>query len=194
MFYLAVRPRYSYGMNTPDLLGLLNGLSAEFPSFKLRDKRGNVLMRIIDVVLRVLTFNQLKGFLTSFTTTIGYTVYVPSAWATMSPRGQVVVLRHEAVHMRQRKKHGFLLFAFLYLFCWLPVWRAKWRRDFEMEAYEESLRALYDLGEDISNIVLRTRMVAHFTTAEYAWMWANEKDIEEWYDATVSKIFGEKKN
>ncbi len=194
MFYLALRPRYDYGMALPDVLGLMNGLSAEFPDFKLRKKSESFLMKVIDVLLRVLTFGRMNQFMKTFTTTVGYTVYVPESWTLMTPRGQIVVLRHEAVHMRQRRRHGAFAFSMLYLFCWLPMWRAKWRRDFEMEAYEETLRALYELGEDISNIVLRTRTIAHFTTAAYAWTWTNEEDIEEWFDATVSKIYGEKKN
>lgn len=194
MFYFCGSDRYSRGMVTPDLLGLMNGISAEFPRFKLREKSSSTWMKILDVLLRVVTFNKMKAFMTTFTTTVGYTVYVPSSWSTMSIRGQVVILRHEAVHMRQVRKYGRLLFGFLYLVCWLPVFRAKWRRDFEMEAYEESLRVLHEFGEDLANIVLRTRMIAHFTSAEYVWTWTKEADIEAWYDTTTRKIIGEKKN
>jgi hypothetical protein len=181
-------------MVTPDVLGLMNAMSAEFPSFRLRSKADSALMRVIDVLLRVITLGKMKQFMTTFTTTIGYTVYTPANWSTMSPRGQVVVLRHEAVHMRQRKKYGRFLFSLLYTLCWLPIWRAKWRRDFEMEAYEETLRVLYEFGEDLTNIVLRTRTIMHFTSAEYVWAWTKEEDVEAWYDRTVQRIMGEKKN
>jgi hypothetical protein len=181
-------------MATLEVTDAMNAISTEFPSFKLRSKSTSWSMKVIDVLLRALTLNKQKSFMKTFTTTIGYTVYTPESWLMMSSRGQVVILRHEAVHMRQRKKYGFLVFSFLYLFAWLPVWRAKWRRDFEMEAYEESLRTLYRFGEDIANIVLRTRMLSHFTTAEYGWMWTKEEDIEAWYDRTVQRIMGEKKN
>lgn len=181
-------------MAIPDILGLMNALSMEFPDFKIRAKSSSTLMKVIDVVLRVLSWNKMQQFMKSFTTTIGYTVYTPESWDLMTPRGKVAILRHEAVHMRQRRKHGAFLFSFLYLFCWLPMWRAKWRRDFEMEAYEETLRVLYEFGEDITNVVLRTRMLANFTTASYLWTWTKEADVEAWYDAAVTKILHEKKN
>jgi hypothetical protein len=172
----------------PNIIVLKNEISREFPDFKIRKKSESWLMKAIAFLLLVLTFGKQKSFMTGFITTIGFTVYVPDGWDDYSPKAQAVTLRHERVHMRQARKYGRLLFSFLYLFCWLPVWRAKWRTQFEMEAYEESMRALKDYGEDPANIVYRARTIQHFTSAEYGWMWTDEKLVEKWFDTTVNRI------
>ena len=181
-------------MPYPNVIVLQNEISREFPSFRVRKKSESTLMRLIAWVLLVLTFGKNKDFMTRFITTIGTTVYVPDDRDARSPVGQCLILRHERVHMRQAAKYGSLLFSFLYLFWPIPIYRAVYRRKFEQEAYEESLRAMLEYGEDPSNFVVRMRMVMHFTTSEYFWMWTNEKDIEEWFDRTVTKVMNEKKN
>jgi hypothetical protein len=181
-------------MTHPNVVFTQNEISSEFPDFKVRRKSERTLMKVINVILLVLTFGQQRSFMTGFTTTLGNTVYTSSKWDSFSPIAQILILRHERVHMRQARKHGRFLFSFLYLFCWLPVWRAHWRTKFEQEAYEESMRALLEYGEDPRNIVFRARTIKHFTSAEYFWMWTNEKDVAAWFDAATSRIMGAKKN
>lgn len=45
------------------------------------------------------------------------------------------ILRHEAVHVRQWKRHGFIRFALLYL--WFHLRYGYWRNPFEIEARSE---------------------------------------------------------
>lgn len=194
MFYFSAGRRYDRRMPHPNVIALQNEISREFPDFRIRKKEDSRLMRLVGFLLYVLSFGKNQDFMTKFTTTLGTTIFVSSGWDDLSPVSQCVVLRHERVHMRQAKKYGRLMFSFLYLFWPLPMFRAAWRRRFEQEAYEETIRAVYEYGEDPANYVFRVRMILHFTSSEYLWMWTNEADIEEWFDATVSRIVGEKKN
>lgn len=181
-------------MAKPNFIELQNEISCEFPNFRMRRKEDSRLMKIIGFMLFMLSFGKNRDFMRRFTTTIGNTIYTPEGWETRLPISQCITLRHERVHMRQARQYGRLKFSFLYLFWPVPFIRATWRRRFEQEAYEESIRAMYEYGEDPTNFVFRVRMTAHFTSSEYLWMWTKREDIEEWFDAVVSRTVGAKKN
>ena len=148
----------------------------EFPKFNIVRKSESLLMKAIDIFLKVITFGRMKRFMIRFTTTVGCTVYVTEKWSESTTISRIITLRHERVHMRQRKKYGSFLFTFLYLFFPFPVLFAYYRRKFEMEAYEETMRSLVDLlpagrGRTLKSKRFKASMVKHFTTAEYFWMW-----------------------
>lgn len=172
-----------------DLPDLERRIGIEFPSYKRVSKEESGLMKLINFILRCLTFGQMKTFMTDFTTTLGYTVYTPLGWGMRSETSRAVTLRHERVHMRQRQKYGFFIFSFLYLFV-LPFGRAFYRTKFEKEAYEESMLASAEYyGEDIlEHKSTRDHYVKQFTSSSYLWMWTNEKDIVAWYDTTHARI------
>src|SRR4029079_5084281 len=94
---------------------LLADLRTEFPSFRIVPKRHDLLSHAIDGALKLVTLGAQRRYLTHYHTVIGYTLYVPPGWATMSDVARVILLRHERVHLRQRRRYGFVLFAFLYL-------------------------------------------------------------------------------
>lgn len=181
-------------MQFPSLIALQNDISKEFPDFRIRRKADSTLMRWIHWFLLIVSFGKNKSFLTDFVTTIGTTVYVPDSWEDKIPIAQCMILRHELVHMRQAKKYGMFLFSFLYLFWPIPVFRATWRTKFEKEAYEETIRAFYEYGEDPTNLLFRIQMVKHFVSSEYMWMWTDREAVEEWLNATISKVMGAHKN
>ncbi len=180
-------------MYHPNVIVLWNEISREFPSFRIRPKTSSILMRVINAFLWLTSFGR-TSFMTDFTTTLGTTVYVPTGWDARTPTHQCVVLRHERVHMRQAKKYGFLVFAFLYLFVPVPFFRASYRTRFEKEAYEESLRAGLEYGQDLTGDMYRAGMVGHFTSSEYLFMWTKKEDIEGWFDAALKRTTLEKKN
>lgn len=178
-----------------DVSVLMVDIQREFPKFEVRHKSSSALMRAINVFLMVITFGQMRKFMVDFATTVGYTVYVPSAWDRWSDTAKVILLRHERVHMKQRAKYGAVLFTFLYLFAFFPVGLAYYRAKFEKEAYEETLRAMLDVShmQDAMWLLadpLKRRIVGHFTTSSYFWMWPWKKDIERWYDDTVRRLIG----
>lgn len=162
----------------------------EFPDFKVVNKSGSWLMKAIDVSLKVITFGQMKQFMTGFITTLGSTVYVPDGWDDKPVESRLGVLRHERVHMRQAKRHGRFLFSLMYVLLPLPTVFAHFRKKFEQEAYEESLRALQEYYGDsvLKNPGIRSAMIDHFTSAEYFWTWPWKKSIAKWYDDTVARL------
>lgn len=167
---------------------ILFDVKSEFSSFEILPKNKSVLMKVIDAALRIITFGQMKNFMTRFITVIGNKVYVPDSWEDNTLTSKAEIIRHERVHMRQSKKYGRFLFSFLYLVVPFPIGIAYFRKKFEQEAYEESLKALYEYhGEKIFTPRLKEGMLAHFTTAQYFWMWPWRKDLEKWYEAAVEK-------
>jgi hypothetical protein len=173
------------------LSALLTELHTEFPAFKLVPKTSSYFMKLLDVLLRAITFGQARGFMTNFITTIGYTVYVNKGWDSSSEVGKAIVLRHERVHMRQRRKYGSILFSLMYLLLPLPCLFAYFRRQFEMEAYAETLLAIVELNPGgiagLQTYGHREYVVSFFTGSSYFWTWPFRKQVEAWYDASLKK-------
>lgn len=169
---------------------LMAEISAEFPDFKVLMKEDSRLMKAIDTFLKVITFGGMKSFLTDYITTIGYTVYFPKdVWGDPDPFGNIVTLRHERVHMRQRRKYGMFLFTLLYVLLPLPGGLAYFRMKFEREAYSESILAVAELSfnpETTRDKARRETIITGFTGPSYFYMWPFRKPIEAWYDETAA--------
>jgi len=86
----------------------------EFPRFRIVPKRDNFFSRVIDVLLKVLTFGAQRLFLTHYHTVIGNTLYVPDRWATTPDISRLITLRHERIHLRQRRRYGDIVMTLLY--------------------------------------------------------------------------------
>ena len=175
------------------LVKLSDDIRAEFPDFLLKRKENSRFMKLLDLLLKLITFGQMTKFMVSFTTTIGNTIYVPSTWPVRPPKSKMIILRHERIHMRQRRRLG-LWYSISYLLFPLPAVWAWCRMKYEMEAYEESIRAMYEYY-GTSAFTDRTREVflGHFTGAEYFWTWPWRKRIERWYDATLARVIAASK-
>jgi len=176
---------------TRELLdAFLAELRSEFPRFVILDKRTSPVSRVIDRALRIVTLGGQNEYLTRYYTVIGDRLYVPPTWDEIDPIDAVVMLRHERVHLRQRRRYSMVGMAALYLAFPLPLGLAWGRARIEQEAYEETLRATYELkGEHaLRSPALRRRIVEQFTTAAYGWMWPFPRAIERWYDAAVERI------
>lgn len=169
----------------------------EFPSFKLVRKRDSRLMKLIAGFLRLITLGRQSTFQTSYITTIGCTVYAPESWFDSGDTNRIITLRHERVHMRQRRMFTMPLFTFLYLLFPLPGGLAYFRTMFEMEAYEETIRATVELYPNGAQLVLKReaklQMVENFIGPGYFWMWPFRERIERWYDDTVTKVLAGQK-
>lgn len=162
----------------------------EFPDFQVVYKENVWWMKFIGLFLKLITFGHMISFMSSYHTTIGYTVYVGSEWAGQSPFSRATTLRHEAVHMRQLRRYGFIRYAAMYLFWVFPFGLAIGRRNLEREAYEETLRAYaeyYGLPVLHENY-LRVRIVSQFIGSSYFWMWPFRKSMNRWYDGFVSEL------
>ena len=161
----------------------IEAIRKEFPGFAIVEKRGDRLSRWIDRALKAITFGGQRDYLTRYHTVIGNTLYVPETWRSTPDVERVIVLRHERVHLEQRRRYGFVLFAFLYLVPILPLGLAYGRARLEWEAYTETLRATAELaGLDAARSPeLRRRIVGRFTGPAYGWMWPFRRQVEKWY-------------
>ncbi len=136
-----------------------------FPDLKIKYKDESSLMKVIGYLL---FFN--KRFMTSYTTTIGSSIYFSNQIFVRShPIAATIILLHELVHIYDAKKISSFLFSLLYLspqilaVLSLPLYfligwwsllflllllplPAFFRMHFERRAYIASLYVLYKLG------------------------------------------------
>jgi hypothetical protein len=170
--------------NYPQSDRLLADLSEEFPAFRIVPKRHNRFSHVIDMALKLITLGAQRRYLTHYHTVIGYTLYVPPVWERMSDVARVILLRHERVHLRQRRRYGFLLFAFLYLVPFLPLGLAYGRARLEWEAYRETLRATVELHGfgALADGHLKDEIVRRFVGGDYGWMWPFPARVRSWID------------
>jgi hypothetical protein len=179
----------------PESERLLDSIREEFPAFRIVSKESSALSRAIDLALKLLTCGAQRSYMTHYHTVIGDTLYVPSAWAQMSDVARVILLRHERVHLRQRRRYGFALFAFLYLIPVLPLGLAYGRARLEWEAYRETLRATLELcgRAALADGVLRAEIVRRFVGADYGWMWPFPSQVERWIDQALRELDAEQR-
>lgn len=167
-------------------------LTSEFPKFRVVAKRGHRLSHLIDVLLRLITLGGQNRYLTEYHTVIGDTLYVPDSWPHLPPLERVILLRHERVHLRQRRRWTFAGMAFLYLVPFLPLGLAYGRARLEWEAYRETLRATLELKgvEALRAPALRRHILDRFCGPDYGWMWPFRRQLERWYDKALHELEG----
>ena len=175
------------------LEAFLAEMRAEFPRFVVIRKSESGLSRAIDLALKALTLGKQRSYMTRYYTVIGDRLYVPEGWETVDPIDAVITLRHERIHLRQRRRYTLPGMAVIYLLLPFPIGLAYGRARIEWEAYTETLRATLDLrGEAaLHSAALRERIVSQFTSAAYGWMWPFRMSVERWYDAAIGTVLGE---
>lgn len=169
---------------------LLDDIRVEFPTFRIVYKRTSSFSKLLDALLKAVTLGGQDRFLTRYHTVIGNTLYVPDSWDQLSDIDRVILLRHERVHLRQRRRLTFGGLAVIYLLPFFPLGLAYGRARLEWEAYVETLRATAELlGRDAArDPVLRAQIVQRFTGPDYGWMWPFRSAVERWYDAALDAI------
>lgn len=169
---------------------MLDEIQREFPRFRVVYKRESAFSKLIHGCLLVLTLGGQRHFLTGYYTVIGDTLYVPDSWDALDPDERAILLRHERVHLRQRRRYGALGMALLYLLPFFPLGLAYGRARLEWEAYRETLRATAEL-QGLSRArdpALRARIVGRFTGPDYGWMWPFRRTVERWYDDALAEL------
>lgn len=180
----------SGGTGDPDLLArTLDELTAEFPRFRIVSKADSPLSRAIDLALKAVTLGRQSRFLTHYHTVIGDTLYVPPGWAQTADVHKVITLRHERIHLRQRRRLTTVGMAFCYLIPLLPLFLAYGRARLEWEAYRETFCATAELCglAAARDPALRRRVVEQFTSAAYGWMWPFPATIHGWIDEALAE-------
>ncbi len=173
----------------------LDEMRAEFPRFVVIEKSRSPLSKAIDVLLKALTLGGQRSYMTQYYTVLGDRLYVPASWSEVDPIDAVITLRHERVHLRQRRRYTLVGMAAIYLLFPLPVGLSYGRARIEWEAYTETLRATLELrGEAaLRSARLRERIVSQFTSPAYGWMWPFERSVQRWYDEAVERLASERR-
>ena len=166
----------------------LDEIRAEFPSFELRYKKTSPLQRAIHVLLAVLTLGGQKVYLTGYYTAMFGKLWVPESWDRMADVDRYVLLRHERVHLRQRRRMGDFLMAFVYLVPFFPLFLAYGRARIEWEAYTETLRATAEVHGLEAAERLRESIVRRFVGGDYGWMWPFPRAVNRWFDEEMRRL------
>jgi hypothetical protein len=172
---------------------LLDEIRTEFPRFRVVCKDASRLQRAIHYGLLAVTLGGMRTYLGGYQTTIGATVYVTGDWDTRDADERYVTMRHERVHLRQFRRYGLLGMALLYVLMPLPMGLAYFRARFEMEAYEETIRAaaaVYGLAH-VRAPEFRSYLVRQFVGPSYGWMWPFRGSVEAWYERIVAALDAE---
>jgi hypothetical protein len=162
----------------------------EFPGFRLVYKDQSALSQLIDRALALVTFGAQRTYLREYYTVIGSTLYVPRSWDSVSDVEGAILLRHERVHLRQKRRYTMPLMAFLYLVPFFPLGLAYGRARLEWEAYAETLRATAEYRglEAARDDALRRKIVGRFVGAAYGWMWPFPSQVNRWFDQVVAEL------
>jgi hypothetical protein len=152
-------------------------LQAEFPKFKIVEKKTSKLMQFFNFFAKLWT----PTFLTNITTVIGTTVYMPK-WL-MSTDSGYVVLRHEAVHMRDTKKWSILMGITYFIPPVGPSMKAIW----EFRGYMETLRVWHELGWYTNGQEIDW-LVSQFTGPAYLWMWPFKASLTKKFRAEFDRL------
>jgi hypothetical protein len=165
---------------------LLAEIYDEFPSFAIVKKRESGLQRAIDVALRIVTLGGQRSYMTRYHTVLFGKLYVPDAWDSMADDDRTILLRHERVHLRQRRRMGDLAMAIAYL---LPPMGLAWgRARIEWEAYVETLRATAELRGIDAARALESEILRRYTGPDYGWMWPFPRTVKRWFDEAMREI------
>jgi hypothetical protein len=169
---------------------LIQEMTREFPGFRLVPKRESPLSKLIDLGLKLVTFGGQREYMTHYHTVLGSTLYTPESWEATAELDRLITLRHERVHLRQRRRLSFPVMAFVYMIPFFPLGLAYGRARLEWEAYEETLVATAELRglAALRSAGLREHIVRRFTGADYGWMWPFRSVVERWYDHATKKI------
>lgn len=144
--------------------------------------------RAIDRALRILTFGRQDRYMTEFVTTIGKRIYTPRRWPEVPAAERYLVLRHEAVHVRQFKRLTLPGMALVYLLLPLPFGLAGGRAWLEWQAYRETLVATWQLRGPAAAKALEDHIATRFTSADYAWMWLPGRQVRRWIRRTLAAL------
>lgn len=172
----------------------ITNLGKEKYGLQIKFKDESPLMKLLGAVM---FFNP--KFMTSYTTTIGSTVYFTKReWLKKNPDAAAHVLAHELVHIRDAKEVGSFVFSYTYLLpqclallALLAIFSSWWwllclgflapipspmRTYWELRGYAITDATYYKSTGQFTDI---KRMARQFTTASYFFMWPFKADIEE---------------
>jgi len=194
-----------------EINNLIISAKEHFPDLKIKYKDSSNFMKLLGYIL---FFN--KRFMTSYTTTIGSTIYFPSEKFIKSrPNSAITIFLHELVHIYDAKRFNKILYSLLYLFpitlllVSIPLFFFSWeialvltilslcplpayfRMYFERRAYMVSLYAIQKLSEKMKFVPYldkaKNSFVSEFKGPSYYFMWIFP-NISKQFDDAVANI------
>jgi hypothetical protein len=170
---------------------LLEDIRGEFPRFAIREKRTSALQRAIAVALAVITLGGQRHYLTRYHTVLFGKLYVPDGWAHMDDDARYILLRHERIHLRQRRRMGDAAMAFVYLVPFFPLFLAYGRARIEWEAYVETIRATAEVHGLHAARALEDDIVRRYVGPDYGWMWPFPRAVRRWFAEVIADLEAE---
>jgi len=174
---------------------LIAAAQVYFPKLQIKYKDQDPFMKFLG---KLMFFNP--AFMTSFVTTLGDTVYLPSqAYMQQSPQGFMDVFIHECTHMHDEAKHGILyklgyalpqlLAPLMLLLLFVLSWKiviplallmfaplpAPFRAYFEKRAYFVQMFVGYKLW-GVDPVQSGPHYAKFFRDSSYYFMWPFEQD------------------
>jgi hypothetical protein len=169
----------------------LDEIRREFPRFAVVPKRGDPLQRAIAGVLFAITLGGQRHYLTRYHTVLFGKLYVPDGWERMDDDERYILLRHERVHLRQRRRMGDVWMAFVYLVPFFPLGLAWGRARIEWEAYVETIRATAEVRSLAAARTLEAEIVRRFVGPDYGWMWPFPRVVRRWFHEVIADLEAE---
>jgi hypothetical protein len=167
---------------------LLADIRDEFPDFAVLPKRQSALHRAIGFALAILTLGGQRRYVSGYHTVLFGRLYVADAWDRMDDASRYVLLRHERIHLRQRRRMGDLRMAFLYLIPFFPFGLAWGRARIEWEAYVETIRATAEVYGLAAARALEPEIVRRYVGPDYGWMWPFPGSIRRWFRDVIRDL------
>jgi hypothetical protein len=109
----------------------------------------------------------------------------------MADVDRYILLRHERIHLRQRRRMGDVAMALLYLLPFFPLFLAYGRARIEWEAYEETILATAEERGLAAAAALEPYLVERYVGPDYGWMWPFPKTIRRWFQASLGRAKAE---
>ncbi|HEV3193084.1 MAG TPA: hypothetical protein VGY54_21400 [Polyangiaceae bacterium] len=171
---------------------LLAEIRREFPDFGIRRKRESAWQRAIGLVLRILTFGGQRHYVSRYHTVLFGKLYVSDAWDEMTDDARYVLLRHERVHLDQRRRMGDLAMAIVYILIFFPIVFAWGRARIEWEAYVETIRATAEVFGLEAARGLEPEIVRRYVGPDYGWMWPFPGAVKSWFREVIADLEAER--
>ncbi|HEX3771155.1 MAG TPA: hypothetical protein VHV30_09840 [Polyangiaceae bacterium] len=167
---------------------LLDEIRREFPSFAIVRKRDSALQKAIGRLLFALTLGGQRYYMSHYHTVLFGKLFVPDTWDGMDDRARYVLLRHERVHLRQRRRMGDVGMAVVYIFPILPLGLAWGRARIEWEAYVETIVATAEVYGIEAARGLEDHLVHRYTGPDYGWMWPFPSTVRRWFRSVIADL------
>lgn len=148
--------------NKNDYEKLIATIKWYIPEFDILEKQNSWFQKLIGWLLY--PFN--KTYMTNYYTVMFGKLWVPSGYKNYSYSKLYEILRHEFIHLLDKKKYGILFdLSYLFLFPIVITFRAFW----ELRAYTQTMLVEYEIHNEISETTIDW-IIEQFVTSNYLWM------------------------